>query len=44
MLRVAADYEFISENRQIAWVETFMARLPERLKRDASMSNANAQC
>jgi hypothetical protein len=38
MLRVAADYEFISENRQIAWVETFMARLPERLKRDASMS------
>jgi hypothetical protein len=42
MLRVAADYEFISENRQIAWVESFMEQLPEALESGKSMWNA--QC
>ncbi|HEY7058741.1 MAG TPA: DUF6178 family protein [Vicinamibacterales bacterium] len=42
MLRVAADYEFISENRQIAWVESFMEHLPEALESGKSMWNA--QC
>jgi hypothetical protein len=31
VLRVPSDVEFISENRQIAWVEQFMRSLPDRL-------------
>jgi hypothetical protein len=30
-LRVASEFEFISENRQIAWVRDFVEALPERL-------------
>jgi hypothetical protein len=30
-LRVSTDYSFISENRQIAWVRTFIEQLPDRL-------------
>lgn len=30
-LRVSADFSFISENRQIAWVRTFIEQLPDRL-------------
>jgi hypothetical protein len=31
MLRVSTEYEFISDNRQIAWVREFVESLPERL-------------
>src|SRR5262245_15534047 len=30
-LRVTSDFEFISENRQIAWARTFVESLPDRL-------------
>jgi hypothetical protein len=30
-LRVAADFEFISENRQITWVREFVESLPAKL-------------
>ncbi len=30
-LRVSSEFEFISENRQIAWVRDFMEALPSRL-------------
>jgi Family of unknown function (DUF6178) len=30
-LRVSSEFEFISENRQIAWVRDFLTALPERL-------------
>jgi hypothetical protein len=30
-LRVSADFSFISENRQIAWVRKFIEQLPDRL-------------